>query len=211
MNAERPNPHAIRLVWLQSLLIGILLGGIGGSCATAGVGSSRETVGPLRVTELVVVDPAGVERARIGGDLPDAVVEGRRVPRGERAAGLLLYDETGQERGGFVTWEPSGNVGIGLDTREGQVALFVAGPDSAVALRLWHRDDAVELRSDGDGSRVTAVAGGRVVFQEPGVAGVGEEACAAYREALASFPRAEVVAACTGRFSPAACSVCLGE
>src|SRR4051812_12835677 len=68
----------------------------------------------LRVSELVVVDPKGVERVRIGGDLPDAVINGKRVPRGEKAAGVLLYDGTGQERGGYVTFEPSSNIALTL-------------------------------------------------------------------------------------------------
>ncbi|UCF04886.1 MAG: hypothetical protein JSV33_13325 [bacterium] len=87
----------------------------------------RETKGSLRVTEFVVVDEAGVERVRVGGNLPDAVIAGKRVPRGERAAGVLLYDGIGQEHGGYVTWEPSGNVGLTLDSRKGQATLFVAG------------------------------------------------------------------------------------
>ena len=49
----------------------------------------------LRVSELVVVDPQGVERVRIGGDLPDAVINGKRIPRGEKVAGVMLYDGSG--------------------------------------------------------------------------------------------------------------------
>ena len=124
----------------------------------------------LRVSELVVVDPKGVERVGLGGDLPDAVIGDKRVPRGEKAAGVLLYDGSGQERSGYVTFEPSGNVGLTLDTRKGQVAYFVAGADSGSALHLWHGGDLVELRSDADGSRLTAAKAGQVVSQEPAVA-----------------------------------------
>ncbi|MBA2707661.1 MAG: hypothetical protein H0U59_07650 [Gemmatimonadaceae bacterium] len=67
--------------------------------------------------ELVVVDRNGVDRIRIAGELPDAIIKGRRVPKGERAAGVILYDSTGQERSGYVTWEPSGNVGMAVDTK----------------------------------------------------------------------------------------------
>jgi hypothetical protein len=84
----------------------------------------------LRVSELVVVDPKGVERVRIGGDIPDAVINGKRIPRGEKVAGVMLYDGSGQERGGYVTFEPSGNVGLTLDTKKRQTVLFAAGPDS---------------------------------------------------------------------------------
>src|SRR5436305_8922399 len=88
----------------------------------------------LKVSELVVVDPKGVERVRIGGDLPDAVINGRRVPRGEKASGVLIYDATGQERGGYVTFDPSGNAALTLDTRRQQVVLLAADPESGAAL-----------------------------------------------------------------------------
>jgi hypothetical protein len=97
----------------------------------------------LRVSELVVVDPQGVERVRIGGDLPDAVINGKPIPRGQKVAGVILYDGTGQERSGYVTFEPSGNVGLTLDTRKRQSALFVSGPDEGSALQLWHENDLI--------------------------------------------------------------------
>jgi hypothetical protein len=204
---EAGHRRLMRLLWLQALAWTVLAAGFVASCASA---SGRDPGAPavLRVTELVVVDSAGVERVRIGGELPDAVIRGQRVPRGEKAAGVLLYDGTGQERGGYVTWEPSGNVGLTLDTRERQVTLFVAGPESGAALELRHGDDMIGLRADGDGSRLTAVAEGRVVLQQP-PAVLGREACAAYREARGRFPEGEVRAACLGRYPDAACGECL--
>ena len=68
----------------------------------------------IRASEIVVVDPNGVERVRIGGQLPDAV-PGK--PRGDRVAGVLLYDQTGRERSGYVTFESSGNVGRTVRTQ----------------------------------------------------------------------------------------------
>ncbi len=41
----------------------------------------------LRLGELVIVDPSGVERVRLSGRMPDAVIDGRRVDRGSAAAG----------------------------------------------------------------------------------------------------------------------------
>ena len=82
----------------------------------------------------MIVDPKGVERVRIGGQLPDAT-PGK--PRGQDVAGVLLYDATGRERSGYVTFEPSGNVGLTLDGRQGQSMFFVAGPTGATALRMW--------------------------------------------------------------------------
>src|SRR5260370_37572201 len=57
----------------------------------------------LVLSELAIVDSRGIVRARLGGDLPDA---NKVTPRGSRIAGLLLYDETGHERSGYVTFEP---------------------------------------------------------------------------------------------------------
>src|SRR5437773_9930158 len=69
-------------------------------CAWTWRATREKAISPpsLKVSELVVVDPNGVERVRIGGNVPDAVINGKRIPRGEKAAGVLLYDETGQER-----------------------------------------------------------------------------------------------------------------
>ena len=164
---------------------------------------------PLRVSELVVVDAKGVERVRVGGDLPDAIVGGKRVPRGEKAAGVLLYDGAGQERGGYVTFEPSGNVGLTLDTRRGQAAYFVAGPDGGSALQLWHGGDLVELRSDGDGSRLTATRAGQVVSQEPPVEKMSADTCEAYRGARARVSPEQVMRDCRRRFSDQPCRACL--
>lgn len=165
----------------------------------------------LRVSELVVVDSKGVERVRIGGDLPDALIGGKRVPRGEKAAGVLLYDGGGQERSGYVTFEPSGNVGLTLDTRRGQATLFVAGPDSGSALQLWQGKDVIELRSDDNGSRLTAVKDGQVVSQEPPVSKITPGTCEAYRSARSRVSPDQVMRDCRRRFNDAACRACLSE
>jgi hypothetical protein len=165
----------------------------------------------LRVSELVVVDPKGVERVRIGGDLPDAVINGKRVPRGQKVAGVLLYDETGQERSGYVTFEPSGNVGLTLDTRKSQSALFVSGPDEGSALQLWHKNDVIEFRSDSDGTRLTAVKDGTVVVQQPALAEMSADTCEAYREARERVAADQVMRDCRKRFNETACKACLGK
>lgn len=198
---ERAHRRLLRLVCVQCIAAAVLVV----ACTTA----APRTPASLRVTELVIVDPAGVERVRIGGDLPDAVIGGNRVPRGEKAAGVLLYDGTGQERGGYVTFEPSGNVGLTLDTRKGQVALLAAGPDGGAVVQIWHRNDAVELRSDSDGSRVTAVKGGEVVFQQPALGAMSAETCAAYREARGRVSEEQVRRDCRRRFAEEPCRACL--
>lgn len=165
--------------------------------------------GKLRVSELVVVDAEGVERVRISGDLPDAVVDGRRLVRGEKAAGVILYDGAGRERSGYATFEPSGNVLLTLDNRQSQQnALFVAGPDNAAALRLWQGQDAIDLRTDEAGPRVTVVQDGLVQHQTP-VTPIIPEICQAYREAVPRIGLAATVRECNGRFTAENCTSCL--
>lgn len=201
-----------RLMWMvrvQWIVLAVLLSAFIYGFTAARDKSGAETIDCIRVKELVVIDEKGVERVRIGGELPDAVVAGKTIPRGEKAAGVLLYDGSGQERGGYVTWEPSGNVGLTLDSRNRQAALFVAGVEGGSALKLWDGEDLIELRSDDEGSRLTAVKDGQIVVQEPAVDKLSDEACAAYQEALSSYTLEEVIQACRQRYSEAACRACL--
>jgi len=195
--------------WLRISIGGWLAVAVLGVCAFTIRSSSQQPTTPasLKVSELVVVDPKGVERVRIGGDLPDATINGKRIPRGEKAAGVLLYDTTGQERGGYVTWE-SGNVGLTLDTRKGQVALFAAGLEGS-ALNMWHGKDAVEIRSDEDGSRVTAIQDGRIASQQPNTIKLSSSTCEDYRGARARVSAEQVMRDCQTRFAAEACRACL--
>ncbi|HUF65291.1 MAG TPA: hypothetical protein VMM17_04875 [Gemmatimonadaceae bacterium] len=206
---ERRNRRFAQLLVVQSVIVVLMLASFVVSCTSAAVTAQPTSSPSLRVSELVVVDPNGIERVRIGGDLPDAVIDGRRVPRGEKVAGVLLYDGTGVERGGYVTFEPSGNVALTLDSRRRQVTLFVAGPDDASALQLWHRNDMIELRSDEDGSRLTAVRSGEVVMQQPPISGMSANSCAGYLEARSRVSREQLITACRRRFHEAACSACI--
>jgi hypothetical protein len=161
----------------------------------------------LVLSELTIVDSHGVVRARLGGDLPDA---NKEVPRGSRIAGLLIYDETGQERGGYVTFEPGGNVGLTLDNKGVMAAEFLAGPDTGSAIRLHTADDAVELRVDEDGPSIHAVRRKTVAFHEPAVENPkSTELCKALLKEKARVSMEQLWDACRGRSSEAACQACL--
>ena len=195
--------------WLRISIAGWITLAVLAVCAFTIRSNSQQSTTPasLKVSELVVVDPKGVERVRIGGDLPDATINGKRVPRGEKAAGVLLYDPTGQERGGYVTWE-SGNVGLTLDTRQGQVALFAAGLDGS-ALNMRYGKDSVDLRSDEDGSRITAVQDGRIVMQQPNTIKMSSSTCDDYRGIRTKRSLERAMSSCQLRFSESACRGCL--
>lgn len=208
---EAINRRLIRVVAAQALTFAVIVVTMLVAASTPVVqadgDASSQVPQSLTVSELIVVDDQGTERVRIGSDFPDAVIDGKRVQRGTEVAGVMLYDTTGQERSGYVT-STEGNVFLTLDTRQGQVALFAAGPDEGSTARLWHDNDAVELRSDSDGSRITAIDDGRVVFQRP-IATLGEEACTQYQAGLQQFSRERIMDACRQRFTGKACTECL--
>lgn len=191
--------------WLLTCGLMVMFSGIWKSQAQQPAAQSS-----LRVSELVVVDSKGVERVRIGGDLPDAIIGGKRVPRGQQAAGVLLYDVTGSERSGYVTFGPSGNVGLTLDSRKSQVASFIAAADgNASSLQLWSGNDLIELRSDGEGSRLTAVKAGQVISQEPLIKRMSTDMCEAYQEERSRVSSEQVMRDCRRRFTEEACKSCL--
>src|SRR5205085_11676653 len=166
--------------------------------------SQQTTIPPSqRVSEVVVVDQKGVERVRIGGDLPDAVYNGKPVPRGSKAGGVLLYDSLGRERGGYVTGDTE-NVGLTLDSPKMQVGMFVAGQEGS-ALHMRYGQDSIELRSDEDGSRITAIQDGRIVMQQPSTIRMSTGTCDSYRGARTHASAEEVMQSCQWRFSAVAC------
>ena len=166
----------------------------------------------LTVSELDVVDAKGVIRARLGGDLPDAVVNGKVRHRGQKAAGLLLYDDTGQERGGYITFSPGRQVALTLDSSKQQTALFVASSEGGAALKMWDSGQLVDLRVDpDDGPTIHAMQNKKVVFHAPQAVNFEKSAgCAEMRAALKKAPRAAVLDACRERTSEEACQACLG-
>lgn len=197
--------------WLRIQSAGLIMLLVLAVCAFKIQSKSQQPAAPssLKVSELVVVDPKGVERVRIGGDLPDAVYNGRRVPRGSKAAGVLLYDDTGRERGGYVTWG-SENVGLTLDSAKMQVGMFVAGLEGS-ALNMRYGNDAIELRSDEDGSRITAVQDGHIVAQQPATIKMASGTCESYRGARSRVSPEQVMRDCQRRFTERVCRACLDQ
>lgn len=200
------------LLAFNTLLLLALLGIFVQSCRTARAGTNQPSV--LKVSELDVVDPHGVIRARIGGDLPDAVINGKRVPRGDKAAGVLLYDDIGQERSGYVTFSTSRVVALTLDNRDraGQTAIFAAGPSGGSKLMLSYGNDVAEMQVDHEtGPSIHVMRANQVVFHvPPPLAGFEKtEACSESRGALAKYSREQVLTWCRSHFPEEACQACL--
>jgi hypothetical protein len=171
----------------------------------------------LTVSELAVVDENGTVRARIAGQVPDAIIDGERVRRGGRAAGVVLYDDTGAERSGYLTFSsPTSNVVLTLDNRRSsqngqrQTALFAAGADGGSALRLWYNDNAVELNVGAEGPVIHATQDKRAAFHEPPVQNPEQtEMCQELRQARTRFSDPQLFDMCVNRSSEAACRACL--
>lgn len=171
----------------------------------------------LRVQQLIVVDTDGTVRARVGAHLPDAVLGGRPLPRGDVAAGVLLYDHTGTERGGYVTFNASGSVALTLDSRERQVAIFGAGPgpNDGAAVRLFRNNDWAELKVDDGGPHVSVGRAGALAFMQPEptateAAGMCSELKAEVARVVPPPTSAAVLAACKAHASDGVCRRCLG-
>ncbi len=204
-----------RLHLLIVLNIAVLIAIASATCRTTAANDTKPQV--LTVAEVDIVDAHGVIRARLGADLPDAVLNGKRVSRQQKPSGLLLYDDTGQERGGYVTFTPGRQVALTLDARDrpGQVAILVADPDGASALTLSNGNDLVELRTDEElGPSVHVTKNNRVAFHQPPQALdriAKSEMCTELRGALKSVTRDQVLTVCRQRASEEACQACLGE
>lgn len=112
---------------------------IAGAVATSGlvtITSAQSPVQRLTVRELTIVDEKGVPRVRLAAPLPDPIVLGKRVPRQGVVSGVMLYDEDGDERGGYVT-ESHGDVFLSLDAKQSQQAVFVGNRDGGANLSVW--------------------------------------------------------------------------
>src|SRR5579872_3426371 len=87
-----------------------------GSPAPVAAQSAADKDGVLHVRGLVVEDPGGHERLRLGAPLPDALIHGVRQRRDGAVSGLVITDPNGNERGAYVTADTSGAAFITLDS-----------------------------------------------------------------------------------------------
>ena len=163
----------------------------------------------LTVSQIDVVDSKGVVRARIAGDLPETYSNGKPVGRG--AAGMLLYDAAGLERGGYVTFA-NDHVALTLDSKKEMTGIFVAGPTGSAALTLQNAGQAIDVRVDkDDGPTLHVLRDNKVLFHEPPAVNFEKgSTCAEWRGALAKSSREQVLTMCRQRASEEACQACLG-
>lgn len=205
---EEENKRLRRQVKRQGVgLLGALLVTLLGT-ATASIALKNEVFGTIQARDITIVDKNGVVRARMSGDMPDAVMYGGRVAkRGGEAAGFMIYDKDGYERGGYVTFDHD-NAMLSLDSKHYMVASLIAGPDEngVGVLNLANKQHGLELRVDDDGGRMS-VSEGRVVQQQtPAIDVLSKETCTRWRKIDKENPNKNV---CRSRYTEAACNRCL--
>lgn len=133
--------------------------------------SASEKDGILRVRGLVVEDPAGHERLRLGAPLPDPMIHGVRRKRSGAVSGLLISDANGNERGGYVTADASGEAFLSLDSEDEQKVLLAANPKGGVTFILSNNDgNSMQLSAFAKGPKLTVRKANEVVAELPAVA-----------------------------------------
>jgi hypothetical protein len=95
-----------------------------------------------RLARLDVVERDGTQRMSISNhdELPDLVIEGKHLPRDKRAvqpAGIVLFDEHGNEAGGLATVRRP-------DGRDGSMLVLDYGHSEAIAVAQSHAGDQYE-------------------------------------------------------------------
>jgi hypothetical protein len=133
--------------------------------------SAPEKDGILHVRGLVVEDQSGQERLRLGAPLPDPMIHGVRKKRSGAVSGLLISDANGNERGGYVTADASGEAFLGLDSEDEQKVLLLANPKGGVNFILTNNDgNSVQLTAFPKGPKLTMRKANQVVVELPAVA-----------------------------------------
>ena len=125
----------------------------------------------LQLRGLLIVDDHGVTRLRLGAPLPGPVVGGKEAKRAGPVSGMLVMDGDGDERGGFVTADGPGDKSeafIGLDSKEGQVSLFLANAHDGANLQVWDQHgNAVRLYATGGSPRILVAREGKIAARLP--------------------------------------------
>lgn len=125
----------------------------------------------LQLRGLQILDARGVTRVRLGAPLPGPIVGGKEVKRVAPVSGFVVMDGDGDERGGFATADGPGDKSeafIGLDSKDGQVSLFLANPHDGANFQIWdQRGNAVRIYAVGGTPRILVSKDGKIVTRIP--------------------------------------------
>ncbi|WP_372016623.1 hypothetical protein [Pseudoxanthomonas sp. 10H] len=97
------------------------------------------TPGHERITarRIDIVDEQGVIRMTLSGRTPAPIIDGIQYKRAFDVAGMVLYDDTGSERGGFGTADVDGGMAVlALDHPAMDAVGWRVSPDGSVAFSI---------------------------------------------------------------------------
>lgn len=151
----------------QVLILKVLVVVLATAFVVLGLQAQAASPEVLRVRQITVVDGSGVERVWIGAPVPDPIVQGKRLKRKESAAGIVLLDAEGDERGGFLTSDGAREIWLGLDSKKGQEATFLANAEGGTHLSLWDEGRNQAKISLVGGPKLLLRRKGETIFEQP--------------------------------------------
>lgn len=129
---------------------------------------SEDKLKSLTLNRLAIVDENGVERVVIAAPVPDPITLGKRFSRGGKMSGILLFDEEGNERSGYVTANGYPNVLFTLDSIARQQVLFMTEPHGSTALWIWDQNsNSFQLNVSGESPKIKLIKDGQETLIQP--------------------------------------------
>jgi hypothetical protein len=160
MNIQRPERRVKVLTFTSTASVLILI-----VCGWTFRQQQSETI---RVRRIVIVDDKGTERVWIGAPVPDPIVQGQRQKRSGPVSGIILLDVKGNECGGYVTSDGSGEVFMSLDSEKAQGTLFLANPGGGAHLSIFDgRGNLPRIGVLNDQPTLVLHRTGNRVFEQP--------------------------------------------
>ena len=105
----------------------------------------------LTLQRLDIVDGNGTTRVVLAAPAPPPIHFGKPGRRDGEVSGVLLFDSTGTERGGYVTSDgDEGNALLTLDAQGKQTVLLLAEPQGSTLFRLWDRQNGSVTMGSGE-------------------------------------------------------------
>ena len=93
---------------------------------------------------------------------------GKRFSRGGKSSGILLFDEEGNERSGYVTTDGYPNVIFTLDSIAKQQVLFMTEPHGSASFWFWDQNNnAFQLNAGGESPKRKLIRDGEEMLIQP--------------------------------------------
>jgi hypothetical protein len=135
----------ISLASVTALAIAIFARPLPVAAQSAATQLTPDKDGILHVRGLVIEDQGGHERLRLGAPLPGPMFHGVRQKRQGPVSGLLISDPDGNERGGYVTTDTSGEAMISLDTEDEQEIMLLTNARGGANFYLRDKNNMAQM------------------------------------------------------------------